>query len=280
MQQNRNPITSSIPKCLFLVWGTPDQGPRSRVMADKLGIEAHFVYTSLPRGALYVPVKYSVQAVRTMFLLFRERPQVVWVQNPPLLAGLCVCFYCSLTGAGYVVDAHSEALLSRGWTAPPAWIKSFLAQRAMTTIVTNERLKQMVSELGGRALIIRDVPTTFKVHTNYPVSDKFQRGADQHICCRRAADQVLKAADDLAGIQFYITGKLGRKAFWPSHKERRPTFILPTFCLTKLLWFAECSPGRHVPDDSRSHDAARCMRGALAGQTDHHIRLAHASPIL
>jgi glycosyltransferase involved in cell wall biosynthesis len=211
MRQNHNPITQINAKCLFLVWGTPDQGPRSRVMADKLGIEAHFVYTLLPRGALYVPVKYSIQAVRTMLLLFRKRPQVVWVQNPPLLAVFCVYFYCVLTRAGYVVDAHSEALLSHGWTAPPAWIKGFLARRAITTIITNERLRQMVNKLGGHALIIRDVPTTFKVQHEYPVSDKFNVALINTFAADEPLEQVLNAAGDLAGIQFYITGKLGRK---------------------------------------------------------------------
>jgi glycosyltransferase involved in cell wall biosynthesis len=211
MHNNDNPFSKLDFKSLFLVWGSPDQGPRSRVMADKLGIEVCFLYTPLPRGALYVPIKYPIQAVRTMFLLFRKRPQVIFVQNPPLLAVLLVYIYCVLAGAGYVVDAHSEALLSQGWTAPPAWIKGFLAKRAITTIVTNEHLEQMVERLGSHAFILRDVPTTFDVQGEYPLSGKFNLVVVNTFSPDEPLNRILAAAANLSDVEFYITGKLGRR---------------------------------------------------------------------
>jgi glycosyltransferase involved in cell wall biosynthesis len=198
-------------KSLFLVWGTPDQGPRSRVMADKLDIKAYFVHTGLPRGALYVPIKYPIQGVKTLLLLLRERPRVIFVQSPPVLAEIFTYAYCTLTGGGYVIDAHSEALLSRGWTAPPAWVKRFLAKRAVTTIVTNEHLARMVEDMEGHATIIRDIPTTFDVQGRYPTSDKFNVALINTFAADEPLNQVLAAAVDLPDVNFYVTGKIGQR---------------------------------------------------------------------
>ena len=173
MSNNKNPISKLNLKFLFLVWGTPDQGPRSQIMANKLGIEVHFVSTNLPRGALYIPVKYPLQAIKTALLLWRKRPDVIFVQSPPLLAVFFSYLYCFLTGARYIIDAHSEALLAKGRTAPPDWVKSFLAKRAVTTLVTNEHLEEMVKSLSGDAFILRDIPTTFQTSGVYPVTENF-----------------------------------------------------------------------------------------------------------
>jgi glycosyltransferase involved in cell wall biosynthesis len=217
MHDNDNPLSKLDFKFLFLVWGSSDQGPRSRVMAGKLGIEVCFVHTFLPRGARYVPIKYPIQAVKTIFLLFRKRPQVIFVQNPPLLAVVLVYIYHVLTGAGYVVDAHSEALLSQGRTAPPTWIKSFLAKRAITTIVTNEHMKQMMESLGGRAFILRDVPTTFNVRGEYPLDGKFNLVVVNTFSPDEPLNEILAAAANLPDVEFYITGRIGRRSFDFAH---------------------------------------------------------------
>ena len=205
---NVNERTFAHSNILFLVWGTPDQGPRSRVMADKLGIEALFVHARLPRGAWYVPIKYPIQAIQTMHGLFSRRPQVVFVQNPPLLAVLSVYAYCLLAKAGYIIDAHSEAFLARGWTAPPLWIKRFLARRAIATLITNEHLEQLVGGWGGQAMIIRDVPTTFTVGDHYPVGGKFNVALINTFSADEPLDAVLEAARALPDVQFYVTGRI------------------------------------------------------------------------
>src|SRR3990172_7481997 len=138
---------------LFLVWGTPSLGPRSRVLAQALGIrELHFVYSRGKRGPTTAPFRYGAQAVRTLKLLFKKRPQLVFVQSPPSLAVLFVHAYCALTGSRYIVDAHSAAFLSPYWTKP-RWLASLLARNAVATIVTNDRFHQIVSEWGGCAFV-------------------------------------------------------------------------------------------------------------------------------
>lgn len=195
---------------LFLVWGPPSHGPRSRVFARELGIqELHFVYSTTRRGLLAAPFKYSYQALKTLALLFRKRPQVVFVQSPPSIAVLFVYLYCALTDSRYVVDAHSDALLNPYWTRP-AWLHRFLARKAVATIVTNEHFQDMIQGWGGRAFILRDIPTSYPADGSFPVGGNFNVVVVNTFASDEPLEQTLEAAAEMDGVQFYITGKKNR----------------------------------------------------------------------
>ncbi|HLF25789.1 MAG TPA: glycosyltransferase [Anaerolineae bacterium] len=211
MNHSESPFSKLGLRALFLVWGTPGQGPRSRVMAQQLGIESCFVHVRLPRGAWFAPLKYVLQAARTLLLLFRRRPQVVFVQSPPLFAVLCACLYCLLLRAHYIVDAHSAAFAGPWWTLPPRWLKSWLARRALTTIVTNDHLKQRVESLGGRALIVRDVPLRLHVERDYPLDGAFNIALVNVFSPDEPLAEALAAVADLAEVHLYVTGKSNGK---------------------------------------------------------------------
>jgi glycosyltransferase involved in cell wall biosynthesis len=211
MNLNMNSLPMQSSDYLFVVWGEEYQGPRSRVMASKLGIDAHFIAAKLPRGAIYIPIKYPILAVRTLFLLFRNRPKVVFVQNPPILAVFCIFIYCLLCNAGFIIDAHSEAFLARGWTAPPKWLKKFLAKKAITTIVTNDYLEHLVQGWGGNALIIRDVPSKFEISSHFSVSDQFNIALINTFAEDEPLSEALNAAKAIPEVQFYVTGKISVK---------------------------------------------------------------------
>jgi glycosyltransferase involved in cell wall biosynthesis len=180
-------------------------------MAEKLGIDIQFVYTQLPRGIFTVPLRYPVQSIRTMNLLFQRKPRLIFVQNPPFLAGFCVYLYCLIKGAKFVIDSHSDAFLPKDWSAPPTWLKCLLARKAVITIVTNEHFKQTVESWGGKALIIRDIPTQFQVDGSYKISNKFNLVFINTFDVDEPMAQVLEAARDLPGVEFYITGKITSK---------------------------------------------------------------------
>ena len=199
-------------KAIFMVWGTRDQGPRSRVLSRELGIDAFFVQTALPRGALYAPFKYLVQSAKSAVLLFREKPHVIFVQNPPLFAVLVTYLYCALRSAVYLIDAHSAAFMGPWWSWPPDWLKKKLSQRAAATLVTNDRLKKMVEELGGHSIILSDVPTTFEITIDYPVHEGFSVAIINTSSIDEPLSQTLQAATDLPAVHFYVTGRLDRRS--------------------------------------------------------------------
>lgn len=197
-------------EALFLVWGPPSHGPRSQVFARELGIDhLHFVYSTMRRGALAAPLKYSYQAIMTLLLLFRLRPKIIFVQSPPSFAVFFVYIYCVLMNGRFVVDAHSDALQSAYWTRP-RWLYRFLSRQAVTTIVTNEHFQQTINDGGGHAFVLRDIPTTFPQASTYPVAGAFNVTVVNTFAPDEPLDAVIAAAKELEDIDFYVTGKKSR----------------------------------------------------------------------
>jgi glycosyltransferase involved in cell wall biosynthesis len=193
-------------EALFLVWGPPSHGPRSQVLARELGIERlHFVYATTKRGLFYAPFKYMIQAVQTLALLFRQRPRLVFVQSPPGLAVLFVAIYCLLSGSHYVIDAHTAAFAPY-WTHP-RWLYHWLARRAITTLVTNEHLQAIVQNWGGRAFVLRDIPTAFAKIEGMSLDGNFNVLVVNSFGDDEPLRGVLEAARSLQEVQFYVSGK-------------------------------------------------------------------------
>jgi glycosyltransferase involved in cell wall biosynthesis len=202
---------------LFLVWGPPSHGPRSKVFARELGIEITFVTSSRRRGPLVAPFKYASMAVKTFRVLFSRRPRVVVVQSPPTFAVMAVWAYGALTGARFVVDAHSDAMLSPYWTRP-AWLFRLLVRKPAATIVTNEHFARKVRSRGGEAIVIPDIPTSFRIGEPYPVEGAFNVMVVNSFAPDEPLSEIVAAATDLQDVSFYVTGDPGRNgAFVPQH---------------------------------------------------------------
>jgi glycosyltransferase involved in cell wall biosynthesis len=209
-------------KAAFVVWGPPSHGPRSKVLARELGLDAlHYVYSTTRRGALAAPFKYAYQALATLRLLFRERPRIVFVQSPPSLAVLFVYLYCRLTGARYLIDAHSAAFLPI-WTRP-VWLHRLLARRAVTTIVTNEHFQHRIQANGGQAFVLRDIPTSFDKRGDYPLNGNFNVTVINTFSADEPLGETLDAARGCPEIQFYVTGR--KKMASPELLARAPANV-------------------------------------------------------
>ena len=231
-------------KSLFLVWGPPSHGPRSQVFARELGIrELHFLNVTTQRGVWSALFKYPLLAIRTLGLLFRKRPQLVFVQSPPGLAVLFVFLYCTLTGSHYIVDAHSAALLLPFWTKP-RWLWAGLARKALATLVTNEHFAQTLRSWGARALVIRDIPTTFPEGGTYPLNGDFNVAVVNTFATDEPLEQVLEAARGLDGVHFYITGRVSRGD--PRLLERAPGNVTFTDFLSSEQYYALLRGGHAV----------------------------------
>lgn len=200
-------LAAAAERSLFVVWGPPSHGPRSRVLARELGIQdLHYVSCTSRRGLAAAPMKYTCQAIRTLQLLFQKRPRLVFVQSPPSLAVLFVFVYCALTRSQYVVDAHSAAFLSPYWTRP-RWLISLLARKAVATIVTNDNLQRMVARWGGRAFVLPDIPTSFPTAKLPHLDGAFSVAVVNTFGSDEPLKEVLEAAAGLADCQFYVTGR-------------------------------------------------------------------------
>lgn len=193
-------------KALFLVWGTPIQGPRSRVLARALGMEPPiFLAPNRSRGALSAPYRYARRMAATLRLLASTRPRLVFVQSPPGFAVLTVDLYCRERGVRYIVDAHNDAFDLAIWTRP-RFLYRYLARRALTTIVTNEYEANNIRGRGGRAFVLPDPPANYPVRDRSPLTGDFNIALVNTFAPDEPLAQVVQAAAALDRIHFYITG--------------------------------------------------------------------------
>jgi glycosyltransferase involved in cell wall biosynthesis len=181
-------------KMLFVAWIAHNR--RSQLIADKFQMKLYLIQ-SLKRWYFLAPLRYVLQAIRTIVILIRERPKVVFVQN-----------------------SHTIALLAPWWK----WslpIHAFLSRRAITTIVTNEHLKSMVEAWDAKAFIIADIPTIFPHGNPFPLNGRFSVAVINTFSPDEPVEKVLKAAAALPDVQFYITGDpiRAKTTFLQNHPE-------------------------------------------------------------
>lgn len=211
---------------VFLAWSPPSHTRRSELMARKLGIPLRRVHV-LKKNYL-TPLRYTIQALLTLILLFRERPKVVLVQNPPIFAPLFAWIYCALTRNSLIIDSHTDALQSSfwEWSLP---LHRFLSRRAKTTLVTNAHLARILQDWGAKSQIIIDVPSELPAGKPYSLEHPFNIAMVSSFAPDEPLDEVTQVAKSLPDVGFYVTGdpKWGVK--------RVPINLPPNLHLTGFL---------------------------------------------
>src|SRR5690348_14287844 len=101
-------------RLVFITWA--EDCARSDSIAKRLGGRSHLVYSPF-WGSRYAtaPFKYLSQSIKTLRILFRERPRIVLVMTPPVIACIPVWIYAKLTGAQYAIDAHTSSFVDKPW---------------------------------------------------------------------------------------------------------------------------------------------------------------------
>lgn len=206
MNNSEKSLASSGIKALFLVWGFPRGAHRSQHIAQMLGMETVHVYITPKQGVLSALFKYPVQAAKSLIVLARQRPQVVFVQNPPIFAPLMVYLWGLVSGAKLIIDSHTDAMLASWW----AWslpLHRFLSRRAIVTLVTNDHLRQMIAAWGANALTLTDVPTIFSERQSaHRGGNSFNVLFVSTVSYDEPISEVLRAASSLPEVSFRITG--------------------------------------------------------------------------
>jgi glycosyltransferase involved in cell wall biosynthesis len=187
---------------LVIAWAPYSR--RSETFARELGGKLYCIHYLRFQSPIYAPFKYILQAVRTLQVLFKERPQAIHVQNPPFVCGLVVYLFSRIMGAQFVFDHHSAAF-SGVWTwALP--IQKFLARRATTNIVTNQHWADIVLSWGAQPSVMVDPFLELPQGAAFDVGTKFNLAFVSTFAPDEPLDAVVKAAKLLPEVHFYITG--------------------------------------------------------------------------
>ena len=217
----------------FVAWWPHSR--RGEVFARALGGRLYCIYNFPTKGALYAPLRYFLQAVRTLRVLFAERPSVVYAQNPPFVCGLVVYLYHRVTAARFVLDHHSAAFAQVwDWAAP---VQRFVARRAVTNIVTNQHWAEVVASWGAHALVMGDPFLELPTGEPFPLAETaaFHVAVVSTFSPDEPLEAVVGAAARLPDVHFYITGDGSR--YPRSFFEKLPPNVICTGFLPDARYF-------------------------------------------
>jgi glycosyltransferase involved in cell wall biosynthesis len=213
----------------------------SQTFASELDGKLHCVHYLRFQSPIHAPLKYILQAFHTLFILFKERPSAVHVQNPPFVAGLVVDLYCRISGAKYVLHYHSAAFLPIwDWALP---LQKYIARQATTNIVTNNYWAEIVKSWGGHTLVMTDPFLDLPQSKPFQMREGFNLAFVSTFAPDEPLAEVLQAAKSLPEVNFFITGDKSKKP--ASFFENAPSNVTFTGFL---------DPDRDYPGLLRSAD--------------------------
>ena len=188
------------------IWLTWEVQRRNRSLAKAVSATLHELRHSGGRLA-----RYCALIPRTFALVRRERPAVIYYQNPSIIlaALLATMKALRLTRARLIGDFHNAGVY------PPAgarWLVPWIVRNSDLVIVSNRNLEAAIARFGGRAMSIPDPIPHFEAGAHEPAATET---FDVLFICSWAPDEpiveVLKAArlvgERQPGIVISITGR-------------------------------------------------------------------------
>ena len=137
------------------IWIAWEKQRRSIELSKSFGCDLFFVIES---GIL----RYPISVIKTYNIIKRERPNVIFVQNPSMvLAVLSTCLIKVLFKCHVIVDRHSNFLLVKKkrvflFELLFQFLSYLSIKFADLTIVTNKELYTFIDILGGKVMVLPD----------------------------------------------------------------------------------------------------------------------------
>ena len=227
-------------KITFISWATSCS--RSDNIARELGGTSHKIYWGrLGSNAVTIWLKYLGQIFSTWKILFKEKPEAVFVMTPPVFAGLAVYLYTLVARVPFVIDVHTAAILMPRWRHFQG-LQRFLCRKAATTTVASTYLAQLIEKGGGHTTIVRDVPVVYDTNDAFSRNGRFTVATVCSFNYDEPIDQIFEAARQLPEVQFYVTGAirdLDPKLAQAAPKNVQLTDFLPDADYGSLLQHAD-----------------------------------------
>lgn len=191
------------------IWITWEIQVRNRSMADKFGAVLYEIIINKPRW-----VKYPILIWKTLCVIYKEKPRLVFVQNPSIVLSILAIFIKISTGIHVIVDAHNAGIYPlEGKSNFLNWAAKFIAKNATYIIVSNSYLADVVRSWKGNPFVMPDPIPELHPATTYTVQS--QKPYVFFICTWAADepyDEVIKAAEQLTDrCDIYITGNFHKK---------------------------------------------------------------------
>lgn len=186
------------------IWIAWERHRRTDSLARKLSVPLYVCVSRVPRI-----LKHPYFVIKTILIILRNRPRILFVQNPSAFLTLMAILLKPIFKYFLVVDAHNAGVYPfEAGHEKYRKVFPFMHRYADRTIVTNSILADIITGNGGHPVILPDpLPFLGGTHTISSESEKF---AVTFICSYSSDEpymEVIKAAEKLPDdIQISITG--------------------------------------------------------------------------
>jgi glycosyltransferase involved in cell wall biosynthesis len=159
------------------------------------------------------PLRYLVNALRTVAWLARHRPRTLVVQNPPIVLAVIAAGWARATGGRFVLDSHPVSFgrkENRLWGAFVP-LHRVLARRAALVLVTVDELADEVRSWGGRAVVVHEAPPADQLRPERETRPASARPLVLFVAVYaddEPVEEVVAAAERVPDVDFEITGRL------------------------------------------------------------------------
>jgi glycosyltransferase involved in cell wall biosynthesis len=186
------------------IWISWETQRRNRSLSNRVNAQLFEIDLNLPAWR-----RYPLAIRQTIALLNREKPRIIFAQNPSMVLACLAIIYANLLDRKVVIDAHNAGLFpAEGRYRLLNWLASKLFRWTTITIVSNSELVSHVRRLNGNAIAIPDpIPEIPEPAQPSPLRGDF----NVLFICSWADDEpyleVLRAAALVRrGTCIYITG--------------------------------------------------------------------------
>jgi len=190
-------------KTIFISWTLFDN--HSKTLADSIDSKVYFVFYAALKKIYFLPFRYLLQAIKTIKILVEENPNVVIVQNPPIILPMLIFIWGKIFGTKLIIDSHTAAFLTPPWKQF-LFLHKYLSRFALTTIVTNTGLASIVKSWEANVTILTGpIPNISKNNIKHEDNDT------NIVCISSFAidepiNEVIEMAKNIPDIKFFITG--------------------------------------------------------------------------
>lgn len=169
------------------IWITWEKQRRNQSMCLKLGVACHELIS--PKRGLR---RYIELMIRTILLVKKERPNVLFVQNPSIVLCFLMVICRPFLGYRLIVDEHNAGIFPlEGRSRLLNTIAKFIARKADFVIVTNTVLKEICDSWGALAYVVPDPLPDFDGFSS-PYANRKSRESNPIVMlfiCTWAADE-------------------------------------------------------------------------------------------
>src|SRR5487761_1726157 len=166
------------PRVLCLVWA-PYSARMTEISAEIGGKKEIFTFFY---GHMYLaPFRYALLFLKTTLLLARERPDVIYAQNPSIFCPLSCLPYCKIMRKKLVIDHHavwsmktiSSGILGRAIRK----LEIFVVLRTYANTTPHPLWARELEKMGARnVLTVFDYATTSLVERDERLRSKYSKG--------------------------------------------------------------------------------------------------------